>query len=1192
MNILSQSFPFDDRKQNRLLKPFIFCLMMIGIIFVQWQGVVAQDLVPLYEEGFDRDMAEGWELSEGWVVDGEQLNGSGAAMGVYNKEEWGEGLHVLEFEIGALSREGVFHLGVHHNQIGRYLIGFEQVAEDGLIVYFEKQYWDGGSIRLATWDSQKDNLTAQAPVYDPKCPYQVTIEFGDGHLALFISSVCEYLFFPDPVLMAFDLQPLQPGGISFESLDKTDYVMIDNLVLYGPQRQPEKDVIQFGDCPEGELLYAENFDREEISGWEWEDGWSLEEGFLRGEGHFFADYTLESWKDLTLIVRFFPTKGREGIHINTRSSDTGRYFVTINPEGVYLLKQLGWGRNQEFFNLAFQNSSFEWEAWHTLEFTVRGEQISVSLDGEEQVSARDEAPLPEGRISLETLDDSAVLVDAVWVCGPPREGPIIPPAQEGLPDLSIQDVMIEPFDSVNGIQILWVFIVNYGNISSDNTNLLVENQEGTAISYDQRIEAIEPGELYRTGVKLAIPEEMLDQNDRLEVTIDSDNGIREENEDNNQFITDFIEFPAAEDEGGLDWRNLLWIGGVIVGIPVLFMLGRAIYLKIEEGRGGGKGEEPHKTADEEPGSQAKPDKREEPTGPEEPDYGRDEAEMEVDETPAADVDKEEEPRFLQAEVFDNSHPDAPKKLSQAFLADREQLLNVWIGKLKTGAIVAPEPIDFTLLPDLPSWELEVYFWEPYHAPEVQLGHLTLYKNPQPGEPDPLCQFTFIPRPDRAQFQGRLAVVYENNVLQMLFLEGKVVSDLDQATGEDKIQLKWAEIKGLANPDLLQKFDLVFYNESDRDLGAGLTFFGGKAGLKRASGLDQGISDLTLSLKQLASPQPTSPDVQRFNLVVLANQGRSLYQTIQEQLGAMGHTPIDLQHVTRLQLVSAIRDVFPLEMVYVYPAPSPDAELCPNAEQAILEGKCDHCENLDPGVSADVICPLGFLGMRCVVERHIIQPLAQSEAVRVGSDYQLLVGLTAGGKNLSPFKSSLAATSSEVQPNSKQKLTAALRDLFPQGFEFAENWNDWKEKVKNKPSTLVLVPHTKREANIPSLEIGNSTLWNTGINKTILGESEGSQPLVLLLGCETALPEVPYQGFAAYFSAAGAAITVITLSPIHESRAVPIAEILMRQCYQSAQEHRTFSEALMLTRRTAMAKGYPEVLTLVADGDADWVLVEG
>jgi hypothetical protein len=180
----------------------------------------------------------------------------------------------------------------------------------------------------------------------------------------------------------------------------------------------------------------------------------------------------------------------------------------------------------------------------------------------------------------------------------------------------------------------------------------------------------------------------------------------------------------------------------------------------------------------------------------------------------------------------------------------------------------------------------------------------------------------------------------------------------------------------------------------------------------------------------------------------------------------------------------------------------------------------------------------------------------------------------------------------VEQTSKQKLTTALGDLFPQGFEFAENWNDWKEKVKKKPSTLVLVPHTKREANIPSLEIGDSTLWNTGINKTILGESEGSRPLVLLLGCETALPEVPYQGFAAYFSAAGAAITVITLSPIHESRAVPIAEILMRQCHQSAQEHRTFSEALLLARRAAMAKGYPEVLTLVADGDADWVLVEG
>jgi hypothetical protein len=36
---------------------------------------------------------------------------------------------------------------------------------------------------------------------------------------------------------------------------------------------------------------------------------------------------------------------------------------------------------------------------------------------------------------------------------------------------------------------------------------------------------------------------------------------------------------------------------------------------------------------------------------------------------------------------------------------------------------------------------------------------------------------------------------------------------------------------------------------------------------------------------------------------------------------------------------------------------------------------------------------------------------------------------------------------------------------------------------------------------------------------------------------------------------------------------------------------TFSQALLQARRTAMAAGYAEVLSLVADGDADWILTE-
>jgi hypothetical protein len=354
-------------------------------------------------------------------------------------------------------------------------------------------------------------------------------------------------------------------------------------------------------------------------------------------------------------------------------------------------------------------------------------------------------------------------------------------------------------------------------------------------------------------------------------------------------------------------------------------------------------------------------------------------------------------------------------------------------------------------------------------------------------------------------------------------------------------------------------------------------------------LEQGIQDLVAALREAGAPGKPSLAARKDSLLILANLGNLLYATILEQLGAGNEALFHLRDVQRLQLVSAVRDVFPLELVYVYPPPNPDAELCPNAQQAIQMGMCTVCEGLDEEAGAKVLCPAGFLGLRSIIERHAIQPLQQTEAVLQGSDFLLRVGLTAGNKTIDPLKSSLCAASAAVTGANKKKLTASLKALFPNTFDFADTWVDWKSKIKDQ-TILVLIPHHFTDRGIPTLEIGSSKLWKTGINASVVGASKEVRPLVLLIGCETAVSDAPYQGFAAAFSQAGAAITVMTLSPIHESHAIPLTEILVNQLSQSAQVQATFSEALLQARRTAMAAGYAEALTLVADGDADWVLV--
>src|SRR4030065_2680267 len=93
---------------------------------------------------------------------------------------------------------------------------------------------------------------------------------------------------------------------------------------------------------------------------------------------------------------------------------------------------------------------------------------------------------------------------------------------------------------------------------------------------------------------------------------------------------------------------------------------------------------------------------------------------------------------------------------------------------------------------------------------------------------------------------------------MLFLEGKVLADPASASEGDRIRFQWAEVKGLRSPDQLQEFDLVFYNEVDPTLGAGLMFFGGQAGLKQVSGLEQGIQDMITALKEAGPPGDEAP----------------------------------------------------------------------------------------------------------------------------------------------------------------------------------------------------------------------------------------------------------------------------------------------------------------------------------------------
>ncbi len=85
---------------------------------------------------------------------------------------------------------------------------------------------------------------------------------------------------------------------------------------------------------------------------------------------------------------------------------------------------------------------------------------------------------------------------------------------------------------------------------------------------------------------------------------------------------------------------------------------------------------------------------------------------------------------------------------------------------------------------------------------------------------------------------------------------------------------------------------------------------------------------------------------------------------------------------------------PFEFIYDHQVPDDDARVCPNWREAFRQGRClESCG----GGSEKAVCPLGFWGLRKVIERHQVSPelaadgkelFLQSEPGRESADLPL------------------------------------------------------------------------------------------------------------------------------------------------------------------------------------------------------------
>ncbi|MCG6498470.1 hypothetical protein [Kitasatospora sp. A2-31] len=336
------------------------------------------------------------------------------------------------------------------------------------------------------------------------------------------------------------------------------------------------------------------------------------------------------------------------------------------------------------------------------------------------------------------------------------------------------------------------------------------------------------------------------------------------------------------------------------------------------------------------------------------------------------------------------------------------------------------------------------------------------------------------------------------------------------------------------------------------------------------------------------PGPAAPD--RL-LRGLAQQGSFLF----ERLEQLGHG--DLGKAASLQVVSAeAAELWPLEFVYDYGYPSDTARLCTGWQRALETGTCSCRPTRRPtrrptANGRRTVCPLGFWGVRMVIERRVERARLDHTVVEASPPD--------AASALRPVNSVLFAASQVVRGADRDGAVGTLRgSLGNDGVYTANSWQKWREVVRAEgPALLLAVAHNARDEGFaPVLEIGKksrpSRLPSLRIDRRdIVSElhDRGTGPIVMLLGCNTAQEDISWQNVAARFLEKSAPVVVGTLVPTLGRQAAVMAGIAAVMLAENTQENRSIGELVRDIRRRLLTLGYTLAMAVVAFGDARWLV---
>lgn len=539
-------------------------------------------------------------------------------------------------------------------------------------------------------------------------------------------------------------------------------------------------------------------------------------------------------------------------------------------------------------------------------------------------------------------------------------------------------------------------------------------------------------------------------------------------------------------------------------------------------------------------------------------------------------------RYVQCRIVTSG---ARRRSVKRLVAAQRYLARVHIGaEVDRAALRADKALDESALPPSEQGhDLQVVFCALDTANgvggivpgQVQTIHL-----PKTG-PSSVAEFAFTAGRDARAFRARVLIVHRNRILQTLMLSAPDAGADLALRQENTVNPAFASSDSEPAADLA-----IVINDNPAGVPGITTLANGAASFSEPAGLDVLVKTIEALLSgtniSTAGDSLTLDSPALVALMVqLATQGYALKRELGRQIN-LG----DFNQAARVQVVEArARAYLPVEFVYTGAPPNINAKLCPNAQKALLaqdasvHDQCQHAN--DPRY----VCPAAFWGMSKCIER---QPFGKS-------DQHLFQVPQPGADSLSPFTAALLAASARVATEDlqgKDGLLSALSALSSK-VRLVPSWQAWRKSILAKPaaSLLVLLPHTDNSPdflNTPALEIQKKWLTSVQLDSAyvLAPNLVGPGPVVLLLGCSTALADVPFLNFVREFKEAGASIVLGTLATVHGTHATRFARTLLEKI-KAAGDGRAFDEILLEVKRAMLAAGDPFVLSLAAYGHSSW-----